>query len=292
MPIPIKPVHSLDLHAELFDGPSMEGLGLSDIQIQMLGISNAPKKEASVKLSDKYITMLKAIDQNINEIVTAANIFVNNPETKFCSVPSEISDNDLLSLKTAGLISGNGRTVNLTERGKLTLRDFYLSTENTNEFRKARTKDKFNLNEAREVKVANTKFKKVASWLTSFDNQFDVRFVADTEKTRRKGLMFAKPLEEYEVVYFIFDYPDGYSFWNKNVDFPLTLAFCDGDGKILDFKDLDANSEKSVGPDSNKVKIVVEANKDTFEKLGIKVGDKLILKDRKLILDKKTKWIH
>ena len=64
MPIPIKPVHSLDLHAELFDGPSMEGLGLSDIQIQMLGISNAPKKEASVKLSDKYITMLKAIDQN------------------------------------------------------------------------------------------------------------------------------------------------------------------------------------------------------------------------------------
>ena len=72
MPIPIKPVHSLDLHAELFDGPSMEGLGLSDIQIQMLGISNTPKKEASVKLSNKYITMLKAIDQNINEIVTAA----------------------------------------------------------------------------------------------------------------------------------------------------------------------------------------------------------------------------
>lgn len=99
--------------------------------------------------------------------------------------------------------------------------------------------------------------------------------------------MFAKPLEEYEVVYFIFDYPDGYSFWNKNVDFPLTLAFCDSDGKILDFKDMDANSEKSVGPDSSKVKIVVEANKDTFKKLGIKVGDKLILKDRKLILEKK-----
>ena len=36
MPIPIKPVHSLDLHAELFDGPSMEGLGLSDIQIQKI----------------------------------------------------------------------------------------------------------------------------------------------------------------------------------------------------------------------------------------------------------------
>jgi hypothetical protein len=36
-------------------------------------------------------------------------------------------------------------------------------SNNTNEFRKARTKDKFDLNEAREVKIANTKFKKIAS---------------------------------------------------------------------------------------------------------------------------------
>ena len=46
MPLPIKPVHTLDLHAELFDGPSMEGLGLSDIQIQLLGVNSQPKKEA------------------------------------------------------------------------------------------------------------------------------------------------------------------------------------------------------------------------------------------------------
>ena len=32
MPLPIKPVHSLDLHEDLFDAPSMEGLGLSDIR--------------------------------------------------------------------------------------------------------------------------------------------------------------------------------------------------------------------------------------------------------------------
>ena len=62
MPIPIKPVHSLDLHAELFDGPSMEGLGLSDIQIQLLGVSQAPKKIEAAKLSEKYLDMLKSID--------------------------------------------------------------------------------------------------------------------------------------------------------------------------------------------------------------------------------------
>jgi replication-associated recombination protein RarA len=162
MPIPIKPVHSLDLHAEIFDGPSMEGLGLSSIQIQMLGLAPTVK-EASVKLGDKYLELLKTIDQNIDEVVTAANSIMNLKDGKVCSVPTHISDNDLLALKTAGLLSGYGRSVELTERAKLTLRDHYLSTETSNEFRKARTKEKFDLNQARSVKASNSKFKKVAS---------------------------------------------------------------------------------------------------------------------------------
>jgi uncharacterized membrane protein (UPF0127 family) len=66
-------------------------------------------------------------------------------------------------------------------------------------------------------------------------------------------LMFAKPLDDMEVVYFIFDNPDCYGFWNKNVDFPLSLAFLDKDSKILDIKDLAAHSERSVYPKSNNV---------------------------------------
>lgn len=161
MPLPIKPVHSLDLHAEIFDSPSMESLGLSDVQIQMLGIV-PNKKEASIKLSENYLSMLKVIDKNINEVVTAANTVVNNKDGKVCNVPNDISDNQLLALKTAGLISGYGRSVTLTEKAKLALRDHYLSTETTNEFRKARQKDKFDLNEARSIKVSNSKFRKVA----------------------------------------------------------------------------------------------------------------------------------
>ena len=56
MPIPIKPVHSLDLHAELFDGPSMEGLGLSDIQIQLLGITPSVNREAA-KVSTSFVPL-------------------------------------------------------------------------------------------------------------------------------------------------------------------------------------------------------------------------------------------
>lgn len=101
--------------------------------------------------------------------------------------------------------------------------------------------------------------------------------------------MFAKPLGEEEVAVFVFDYPDCYSFWNKNVDFGLSLAFLDKDFKIVDIKDMDAHSEKSCAPNSNNVQFVVEANQGTFKNNKIKIGDKLILKGKKLILDKETK---
>ena len=97
--------------------------------------------------------------------------------------------------------------------------------------------------------------------------------------------MFAEPLEEYEVVYFIFPYKAAHSFWNKNVDFSLSLAFLNKDYKILDIKDMQANSEKSCVPKSNNVQFVVEANQGMFEKLNIKIGDKLVLKGKKLILN-------
>lgn len=96
--------------------------------------------------------------------------------------------------------------------------------------------------------------------------------------------MFHKPLADFDVAYFIFPYIGCHSFWNKNVSFPLSLAFLDENNKILDFKDMDEQNEKSVSPESNKVKFVVEANKGIFDKLKLKKGDILIPEDRKLIL--------
>ena len=88
MPLPIKPVHSLDLHAEIFDGPSMEGLGLSDIQIQLLGVSSAPKREAA-KLSNRDIEILKAIDSNQDDLVTAASQIALHKDSKICNGRSQ-----------------------------------------------------------------------------------------------------------------------------------------------------------------------------------------------------------
>ncbi len=289
MPLPIKPVHSLELHAELFDTQSMSNLGLSDIQIQLMGSTPPPQKQAA-KVGDRYMEMLMTIDKNVDEVVTAANQLTHNREAKVCHVPSDITDNDLLALKTSGLLTGYGRSVSLTEKAKLALRDHYLSSETTNEFRKNRTKDKFDLNEAKAVVQSNTKFKKIATWLSSseFRDEFEIRFMADNDQKRTKGLMFAEPLEELEVVFFTFPSKGQHSFWNNNVDFSLSLAFLNNDFEILDFKDLEKQSTKLVAPDADDVKYVVEAYKGIFKKLKINIGDKLILKGKKLILDKKT----
>ena len=289
MPLPIKPVHSLELHAELFDTQSMSNLGLSDIQIQLMGSTPPPQKQAA-KVGDRYMEMLMTIDKNVDEVVTAANQLTHNKEAKVCHVPSDITDNDLLGLKTSGLLTGYGRSVSLTEKAKLALRDHYLSSETTNEFRKNRTKDKFDLNEAKTVVQSNAKFKKIATWLSSseFRDEFEIRFKADNDQKRTKGLMFAEPLEELEVVFFTFPSKGQHSFWNNNVDFSLSLAFLNKDFEIVDFKDLEKQSKKLVAPDADDVKYVVEAYKGIFKKLKINIGDKLILKGKKLILDKKT----
>ena len=281
MPIPIKPVHTLDLHAELFDIPVQNQAGLSEIQMQLLGMNNKPKKEAG-KVSNRDMEILKTIESSITDVKTASN---------YSEVPHHITDSDLLYLKTAGMLTGHGRSVNLTEKAKLALRDYYLSTDNINEFRKARSKDKFDLQEAKNIKVSENqpKFRKVSTWLTSNKDsslEFDVRFIANDNKSRTKGLMFAKPLEDLEVAFFEFDNPDCYSFWNKNVDFALSLAFLNNDMEIVDIKDLEKQSTKSVSPKSNSVKYVVEAKKGEFSKHNINIGDKFDLKNKKLIVIK------
>lgn len=115
---------------------------------------------------------------------------------------------------------------------------------------------------------------------------FDIRFVANTDEKRRSGLMHSKPLREDEVAFFVFPSLGNYGFWNHNVSYPLSLAFVDENGKIVDFADMDANSKTIVEPHSSEVKYVVEATKDIFKKLKISKGDLVIYNKDKLQIKK------
>ena len=98
---------------------------------------------------------------------------------------------------------------------------------------------------------------------------FNIRITADTDNTRAAGLMFAAPLEDDECAYFIFPHDDSHGFWNHNVSFPLTLAFCNQSGRIVDIGDMEAGSRKILSPDSNQVRYVAECKKGTLTKKAI-----------------------
>jgi hypothetical protein len=95
-----------------------------------------------------------------------------------------------------------------------------------------------------------------------------------TPDQRQKGLMYRRDLGTHEGMLFVFDAPSPQCFWMKNTPTPLTIAFLDDDGSIVnlaDMKPFDEASHCSAKP----VRFVLEMNQGWFAKRGLKPGFKL-----------------
>lgn len=122
------------------------------------------------------------------------------------------------------------------------------------------------------------------------------RFVAYNEATREKGLMHSEPLKDNECALFIFSVHDesdhrqsqhyqymkpwidpsrNPGFWNKNVSFPIDVAFYDRDGILVAVKQLEPNQLEPVFSGSDNVRWVIETQKGWYEKNGLKAGSSI-----------------
>ena len=100
--------------------------------------------------------------------------------------------------------------------------------------------------------------------------KLNILLFANNESKREKGLMFLKTLGQNECAFFIFPSEQKQSFWNKNVEFDIDVAFFNEDGQLNDIQQLKAHQEKPIY--SSKAKFVIETNAGWFDNNNVKLG--------------------
>lgn len=98
---------------------------------------------------------------------------------------------------------------------------------------------------------------------------------AATEPTRALGLMHRKqPLPENHGMLFVFDAPGFHAMWMRNTYIPLSVAFVDEAGVILNIADmtpLTTDAHTAAG----FARYALEMNQGWFRTRGIKAGTKI-----------------
>jgi uncharacterized membrane protein (UPF0127 family) len=98
--------------------------------------------------------------------------------------------------------------------------------------------------------------------------------IAQTPQQRQIGLMFRKEMPAHEGMLFVFEEPQKQCFWMKNTLLPLTAAFVDDEGVIVNTADMQPQSTDSHCSDK-PVRFVLEMNQGWFAKKKIGKGYKL-----------------
>jgi uncharacterized membrane protein (UPF0127 family) len=96
--------------------------------------------------------------------------------------------------------------------------------------------------------------------------------VAETPRQRERGLMGRTALGENQGMLFVFEQEQPLSFWMRNTLIPLSIAYIDGRGTIVDIQDMEPLDETS-HPSAAPARYALEVNQGFFEEHGIRVGD-------------------
>ena len=98
--------------------------------------------------------------------------------------------------------------------------------------------------------------------------------VADSMGTRMEGLMHRKSMPQGAGMVFVFDENAAHCMWMKNTLIPLSVAFIDEAGEIINIADMQPQSEQSHCA-ARPARYALEMNKGWFAQRGIKAGAKL-----------------
>jgi uncharacterized membrane protein (UPF0127 family) len=98
--------------------------------------------------------------------------------------------------------------------------------------------------------------------------------IADTDAERQTGLMGRNVLPENAGMLFVFEGEQTLSFWMRDTLIPLSIAYIDAEGRIVDIQDMQPLDD--VPPhyvSAEPAQYALEVNQGFFEERGVMVGD-------------------
>lgn len=95
--------------------------------------------------------------------------------------------------------------------------------------------------------------------------------VAATAAERQQGLMFREKMASNEGMVFVFDTPSTVCMWMKNTLIPLSVAFIDEHGKIINIEEMKPQTTES-HCGKQLARYAVEMNQGWFKQKNIKPG--------------------
>jgi len=98
--------------------------------------------------------------------------------------------------------------------------------------------------------------------------------VASTGATRTQGLMYRRILPENRGMLFVFPNIAMHAMWMMNTYVPLSVAFIDEQGVIINIEDMAPQTQDS-HPATKPAKYALEMNRGWFTKRGIRPGAKI-----------------
>lgn len=95
--------------------------------------------------------------------------------------------------------------------------------------------------------------------------------VAARDAERQQGLMFREKMGSNEGMVFLFEAPAGVCMWMKNTLIPLSVAFIDNNGKIINIEEMQPQSTDSHCAKA-PARYALEMNRGWFKQKNIKAG--------------------
>jgi len=97
--------------------------------------------------------------------------------------------------------------------------------------------------------------------------------LARTPSERERGLMFRREMAQDRGMLFVFPRPEALSFWMKNTYLPLSIAFLDENGTILNIEKMAPLDEFTRANSHGPARFALEVNQGWFAAKGIGPGD-------------------